>query len=68
VWLWLLSTAAAVLGVATGTTLLGPTNNSSAAYGVLLLGAVALFAWLVATSVVLVGRTLSVEDRAVHRR
>jgi hypothetical protein len=57
VWLWRLSTVAAVLGVATVTTLLGPTSNSSAAYGVLLLGAVALFAWLVATSVVLVGRT-----------
>ena len=31
--LWLLGTVAAVLGVATATTLLGPTNNSSAAYG-----------------------------------
>jgi uncharacterized membrane protein YhaH (DUF805 family) len=56
VWLWWLSTAAAVLGVATATTLLGPSNNSSAAYGVLLLGAVALFAWLAASSVVLVRR------------
>jgi hypothetical protein len=67
-WLWWLSTAAAVLGVATVTTLLGPTNNSSAAYGVLLLGAVALFAWLAASSVVLVGRALRAEDRAVDRR
>jgi hypothetical protein len=57
-WLWWLSTAAAVLGVATVTTMLGPSNNSSAAYGVLLLGAVALFAWLAASSVVLVGRSL----------
>ena len=65
VWLWWLSTVAAVLGVATVTTLLGPTNNSSAAYGVLLLGAVALFAWLVASSVVLLGRTLRAEDRAI---
>jgi hypothetical protein len=67
-WLWWLSTAAAVLGVATVTTLLGPTNNSSAAYGVLLLGAVALFAWLAASSVVLVGRALRAEDCAVDRR
>ena len=65
VWLWWLSMVAAVLGVATATTLLGPTNNSSAAYGVLLLGAVALFAWLVASSVVLLGRTLRADDRAV---
>jgi hypothetical protein len=64
----LLSTAAAVLGVATGTTLLGPTNNSSAAYGVLLFGAVALFVWLVASSVVLLWRTLRAEDRAVDPR
>ncbi len=64
VWLWWLSTVAAVLGVATVTTLLGPTNNSSAAYGVLLLGAVALFVWLVASSVVLLRRTLGAEDRA----
>jgi hypothetical protein len=63
VWLWWLSTAAAVLGVASVTTLLGPTNNSSAAYGVLLLGAVALFAWLAASSVVLAGRALRAEDR-----
>lgn len=64
-WLWWLSTVAAVLGVATVTTLLGPTNNSSAAYGLLLLGAVALFAWLAASSAVLLGRTLRAEDRAV---
>jgi hypothetical protein len=68
VWLWRLSMAAAVLGVATVTTLLGPTNNSSASYGVLLLGAVALFSWLAASSIVLVGRTLRAEGRAVDRR
>jgi hypothetical protein len=68
VWLWLLSTVAAVLGVATVTTLLGPTNNSSAAYGVLLFGAVALFVWLVASSVVLLWRALRAEDRAVDPR
>lgn len=60
-WLGWLSIAAAVLGVASVTTLLAPANNSSAAYGVLLLGAVALFAWLVASSVVLVGRTRRAE-------
>ncbi len=68
VWLWWLSTVAAVLGVATVTALLGPTNNSSAAYGVLLLGAVALFAWLVASSVVLLGRSLRAQDRAIEPR
>jgi hypothetical protein len=68
VWLWWLSTVAAVLGVATVTTLLGPTNNSSAAYGVLLLGALALFAWLAASSVVLLGRALHVGDRAGEPR
>ncbi len=67
-WLWWLSTVAAVLGIATVTTLLGPTNNSSAAYGLLLLGAVALFAWLAASSAVLLGRTLRAEDRAVDPR
>ncbi len=68
VWLWWLSAVAAILGVATVTTLLGPTNNSSAAYGVLLLGAVALFVWLVASSVVLVGRALRADDLAVDPR
>lgn len=66
VWLWWLSTVTAVLGVATVTTLLAPADNSSAAYGVLLLGAVAEFAWLVATSVVLVGRTVSPRVRATR--
>jgi hypothetical protein len=36
----------------------GPTNNSSALYGLLLIAAVVLFAWLVATSAALV-RALS---------
>lgn len=57
-WLCWLSVVASVLGVATATTLVGPANNSSAAYGALLLGAVALFAWLVASSVVLLGHVL----------
>jgi len=45
-----------VLGVASATTMLGPTDNSSLVYGVLLLGAVVLFAWLLASSLVLVKR------------
>jgi hypothetical protein len=32
-------------------------NNSSAAYGILLLGAVLMFAWLSVTSIALVTRT-----------
>jgi hypothetical protein len=55
-WLYWLSIVAAVLGVASATTMLGPTNNSSLVYGVLLLAAVLLFAWLVASSLVLVRR------------
>ena len=53
-WLSWLSIVAAVLGVASASTMLGPTNNGSLAYGVLLLAAVLLFAWLVMTSLVLV--------------
>lgn len=55
-WLYWLSIAAVVLGVASATTMLGPTNNGSVVYGVLLLAAVLLFAWLVASSLVLVTR------------
>jgi hypothetical protein len=55
-WLWWLSVVAAVLGVASATTMLGPTNNGSLVYGVLLLAALLLFAWLVASSLVLVRR------------
>ena len=55
-WLYWLSIVAAVLGVASATTMLGPTNNSSLVYGILLLAAVLLFAWLVASSLVLVRR------------
>ena len=39
--------------------MLGPTNNGSLAYGVLLLAAVLLFAWLVMSSLVLVRRARS---------
>jgi hypothetical protein len=48
----------AVLGLASAATMAGPTNNSSALYGLLLIAAVVLFAWLVATSAALV-RALS---------
>jgi hypothetical protein len=60
-WLWLLSAGAVVLGAASITTLLGPMDNSSAGYGVLLLAAVALFAWLVASSLVLARRAVRAE-------
>jgi hypothetical protein len=50
-----------VLGAASATTLLGPTDNSSVTYGVLLLGAVALFAWLTASSLVLATRAFRSE-------
>ena len=39
--------------------MLGPTNNGSLVYGVLLLAALLLFAWLVASSLVLVIRSPS---------
>jgi hypothetical protein len=55
-WLYWLSIVAAVLGVASATSMLGPTNNGSLVYGVLLLAAVLLFVWLVASSLVLVRR------------
>ena len=65
-WICWLSIVAAVLGVASATTMLGPTNNGSLAYGVLLLAAVLLFAWLVASSLVLVRRARRPGDRATH--
>ncbi len=55
-WLYWLSVVAVVFGVASATTMLGPTNNRSLVYGVLLLAALVLFAWLVASSVVLASR------------
>ena len=58
-WLWWLSIVAVVLGVASATTMLGPTTNGSLVYGVLLLAALLLFAWLVASSLVLVIRSPS---------
>jgi hypothetical protein len=55
-WLWWLSIGAVMLGVASATTMLGPTDNSSLVYGLLLLAAVVLFVWLGATSLVLARR------------
>jgi hypothetical protein len=57
-WLWWLSIVAVVLGAASAIAMLGPTDNSSFVYGVLLLAAVVLFAWLVASSLVLVRRAV----------
>jgi hypothetical protein len=56
-WTGWLGVVAAVVGTASVSTLLGPTNNHSATYGILLLGAVLMFAWLVVTSMALVART-----------
>jgi len=56
-WTGWLGVATAVCGAACASTLLGPTNNHSATYAVLLLGAVLMFAWLVITSIALIART-----------
>jgi hypothetical protein len=56
-WTGWLGVLAAGCGAASASALLGPTNNHSATYGVLLLGAVLMFAWLVFTSIALVART-----------
>jgi uncharacterized membrane protein YhaH (DUF805 family) len=56
-WLWWLSIVAVVLGAASAITMLGPTDNGSLVYGVLLT-AVVLFAWLVASGLVLVRRAV----------
>ena len=49
-WIGWLSLLAALFGAASATTMLGPANNSSAIYGILLLAALLMFAWLIATS------------------
>jgi drug/metabolite transporter (DMT)-like permease len=56
-WTGWLGALAAVCGVACASTFLGPTNNHSATYGILLLGAVLMFAWLLVTSISLIART-----------
>jgi drug/metabolite transporter (DMT)-like permease len=55
-WIGWLGVVTAVCGAACASTFLGPTNNRSAAYAVLLLGAVLMFAWLVITSIALITR------------
>jgi hypothetical protein len=55
-WTGWLGVVAAACGAASASTLLGPTNNHSATYGILLLGAVLMFAWLVVTSIALMAR------------
>jgi len=56
-WTGWLGVVTAVCGAASAGTLLGPANNHSATYGILLLGAVLMFAWLVVTSIALIVRT-----------
>jgi hypothetical protein len=56
-WIGWFSLVTAVCGAACASTFLGPTNNRSATYGILLLGAVLMFAWLVITSIALMTRT-----------
>jgi hypothetical protein len=55
-WTGWLGVVTALCGAACASTLLGPTNNHSAAYGILLLGAVLMFSWLVVTSISLIAR------------
>jgi hypothetical protein len=55
-WIGWLSLVAAIFGAASASTMLGPANNSSASYGVLLLAALLMFAWLSVTSAALAAR------------
>ena len=57
-WIGWLSLLAALFGAASAATMLGPANNSSAIYGILLLAALLMFAWLIATSLALAARPL----------
>jgi sugar phosphate permease len=56
-WTGWLGVIASLCGAASASTFLGPTNNHSATYGILLLSAVLMCAWLVVTSIALVART-----------
>jgi len=56
-WTGWLGVVTAVCGAACASTLLRPTNNHSATYSVLLLGAVLMFTWLIVTSIALIART-----------
>jgi len=55
-WTGWLGVVAAAGGAASASTFLGPTNNHSATYGILLLGAMLMFAWLIVTSIAFVRR------------
>jgi hypothetical protein len=55
-WLGWFGIAAVSVSVASALSMLGPTNNSSAIYGILLLAAVLGFAWLFSASLVLAAR------------
>jgi hypothetical protein len=55
-WIGWLSLLAAFFGAASATTMLGPANNSSASYGILLVASLLMFAWLIATSAALAAR------------
>jgi hypothetical protein len=55
-WLGWLGIAAVVVSVASALSMLGPANNRSAIYGILLLAAVLGFAWIFSASVVLAAR------------
>jgi hypothetical protein len=55
-WTGWLGVVTAVCGAACASTLLGPMNNHSATYGILLLGALLMFTWLVITSIALIAR------------
>jgi hypothetical protein len=55
-WTGWLGVLAAAVGLICAATVLGPMNNSSALYGILLVGAILLFAWTFATSVLLAAR------------
>jgi hypothetical protein len=56
-WTGWLGVVTAGCGAACTSTFLGPSNNHSATYGILLLGALLMFAWLLLTSIDLVART-----------
>lgn len=55
-WIGWFGVVTATCGAACAGALLGPMDNRSATYGILLLGAVLMFAWLIVTSVALIVR------------
>lgn len=55
------------MSLASAVVLLGPADNRSAAYGILLLGAVVGFGWVVVASVLLTGKRAPRERTASAR-